>query len=149
MDPWSLSAFASGATAHLLLYRHGEWDVKSLGIFQSYGLLLIALSVLERMTVLETLLDTAMPTNWAFRALGYHILGLYSSMLFYRAFWHRLSSFPGPFLARLSNFYVTGLSAKKFQLYEEVEKLHQKHGDYVRLGTFTPRSTCMRYPRCL
>jgi hypothetical protein len=149
MDPWSLSAFASGATAHLLLYRHGEWDVKSLGIFQSYGLLLIALSVLERMTVLETLLDTAMPTNWAFRALGYHILGLYSSMLFYRAFWHRLSSFPGPFLARLSNFYVTGLSAKKFQLYEEVEKLHQKHGDYVRLGRFTPRSTCIRYPRSL
>lgn len=136
MDTWSLSAFASGATAHLLLYRHGEWDVKSLRLVQSYGLLFTILCVLERMAVPDRVLEVAMPTNWAFKALGSHLLGLYLSMLFYRAFWHRLSSFPGPFLAKLSNFYVTGLSARKFQLYDEVEKLHQKYGDYIRLGMY-------------
>ncbi|CAI7641908.1 unnamed protein product [Penicillium pancosmium] len=134
MDTWSLSAFVSGATTHLLLYRHREWDVKSLGLVQSYGSILLISYMLERMAVLDHLLEIAMPTNWAFKALGYHILGLYLSMLFYRAFWHRLSGFPGPYLAKLSNFYVTGLSARKFQLYDEVEKLHQKYGDYVRLG---------------
>ncbi|KAJ0418348.1 cytochrome P450 [Aspergillus carlsbadensis] len=55
-------------------------------------------------------------------------------MLCYRAFWHRLSSFPGPFVARLSNLYVTALSAKNLHLYEEVQRLHQQYGDYVRLG---------------
>ncbi|KAL5337622.1 cytochrome P450 [Aspergillus crustosus] len=51
-------------------------------------------------------------------------------MLFYRAFWHRLSSFPGPFWARLTNLYVTALSAKRLRLYEEIQKLHQQYGDY-------------------
>ncbi|KAE8405503.1 cytochrome P450 [Aspergillus pseudonomiae] len=55
-------------------------------------------------------------------------------MLFYRAFWHRLGGYPGPFLARLSNFYVTSLSAKSLHLYEEVRELHRQYGDYVRLG---------------
>lgn len=31
--------------------------------------------------------------------------GLYASMLLYRAFFHRLRHFPGPFAARLSKFY--------------------------------------------
>ncbi|KAJ5758202.1 Cytochrome P450 [Penicillium nucicola] len=55
-------------------------------------------------------------------------------MLVYRAFLHRLSRFPGPFLARLSNFYVTALSGKKLQLCDEIQKLHQQYGDYVRIG---------------
>lgn len=134
MDAWSLGAFASGVTAHILLYRHGEWDVKSLSLVQTYGLLLVLLYVLERRAVLDHFLDIVTPTNWAFKTLGCHILGIYLSMLCYRAFWHRLSRFPGPYLAKLSNFYVTALSAKKSQLYSEVEILHQKYGDYVRLG---------------
>ncbi|KAL4805917.1 cytochrome P450 monooxygenase [Aspergillus unguis] len=134
MDAWLLSAFASGITAHILLYRHGEWDVKSLLLVQSYGLLLVLFYALERMTVLERFLDIETPTYWAFKTLGCHVLGIYLSMLCYRAFWHRLSRFPGPYLARLSNFYVTALTAKKFQLYNEVEDLHRKYGDYVRLG---------------
>lgn len=45
--------------------------------------------------------------------------------------------FPGPVLAKLSNFYVTSLSAKSFQLYKEVEKLHKRYGDYVRIGMYS------------
>ncbi|KAJ5308716.1 Cytochrome P450 [Penicillium antarcticum] len=55
-------------------------------------------------------------------------------MLVYRAFLHRLSRFPGPFFARLSNFYVTVLSGKKLQLCDEIQKLHHQYGDYVRVG---------------
>lgn len=33
------------------------------------------------------------------------LVGLYGSMLLYRAFFHRLGRFPGPFAARLSNIY--------------------------------------------
>jgi len=55
------------------------------------------------------------------------------SMLIYRVFFHRLNRFPGPFLARLSNFSATGLSSKDLHLYEEVQKLHKKYGDVVQL----------------
>ncbi|RMZ81318.1 hypothetical protein DV737_g2605, partial [Chaetothyriales sp. CBS 132003] len=40
----------------------------------------------------------------------------------------------GPFLARLSNVYITSLSVKKFHLFEEVQSLHAKYGDIVRVG---------------
>ncbi|KAL3442746.1 cytochrome P450 monooxygenase [Aspergillus insuetus] len=133
MDALATFAATSGACAHLLLYRRGEWDVQSPRIFVSYASLTLAAFYLERTAVLDGL-GVAIQRPWAFKAVGCHILGIYLSMLCYRAFWHRLSSFPGPFLARLSNFYVTALSAKKLHLHEEVERLHQQYGDYVRLG---------------
>ncbi|KND90425.1 Tryprostatin B 6-hydroxylase [Tolypocladium ophioglossoides CBS 100239] len=60
--------------------------------------------------------------------------GIFSSVLVYRAAFHRLNRFPGPFLARLSNLYVTLLSVKKFHLYEEIQALHHEYGDIVRVG---------------
>ncbi|KAL4867807.1 hypothetical protein BDV12DRAFT_209525 [Aspergillus spectabilis] len=132
-NPLWLLAAATGAASHLLIYRLGEWDVKSPGLVKAFILLLIIALYLERSGTLDHV-GLSTPSNWAVTAIGCHILGIYSSMLIYRAFWHRLSRFPGPFLARLSNFYVTALSARKFHLYEEVEKLHQQYGDYVRLA---------------
>ena len=69
--------------------------------------------------------------------VGCHILGIYISYFFTGGFFHRLSRFPGPVLAKLSNFYVTSLSAKSFQLFKEVEKLHKRYGDYVRIGMYS------------
>jgi hypothetical protein len=63
-------------------------------------------------------------------------------VLVYRGLFHRLNRFPGPFFARFSNFYVTSLSAKKLHLYEEVQRLHEQHGDYVRLGRSFPCEVC-------
>lgn len=77
------------------------------------------------------------PPHWAVKVVGCHILGIYISILLYRGLFHRLLRFPGPILAKLSNFYVTSLSAKSFQLYKEVEKLHKRYGDYVRIGMYS------------
>ena len=74
------------------------------------------------------------PPHWTAKVVGCHILGIYISILLYRGFLHRLSNFPGPFFAKFLSFYVTSLSARKFQLYREVEKLHEEYGDYVRIG---------------
>ncbi|KAK1753804.1 Tryprostatin B 6-hydroxylase [Echria macrotheca] len=120
-------AVSSGILAHLVVFRRGEWDVSSPFIFVFYLSLLSAAVVLCR-----TYLDV--PVTEAFQAGGYHALGLYGSMLLYRGFFHRLSEYPGPFLARLSNFYITARSMKKLHLFEEVQKLHAQYGDYVRLG---------------
>ncbi|KAF7846282.1 hypothetical protein BT93_L4670 [Corymbia citriodora subsp. variegata] len=62
------------------------------------------------------------------------LAGLTTSILVYRAAFHRLNRFPGPFAARLSNMYPTMLSARKLQLYEEVDSLHKTYGDFVRVG---------------
>ncbi|KAF2202848.1 cytochrome P450 [Delitschia confertaspora ATCC 74209] len=67
-------------------------------------------------------------------AAGVYYGSLLFSMLVYRAFFHRLRKFPGPFMAGLSKFYGMSLAAKNYQYYRETEKLHAKYGDYVRTG---------------
>ncbi|KAE8332165.1 cytochrome P450 [Aspergillus sergii] len=133
MDTLWILAFSSGVATHLLLYRSSEWDIKAPSIVKIYTLLGATLVYLERAGLLDGFLISTRP-KWGISVILYHIAGVYASMLFYRAFWHRLCGFPGPFLARLSNFYVTSLSAKSLHLYEEVQKLHQQYGDYVRLA---------------
>jgi hypothetical protein len=120
---------ASGICIHLFLFRIGEWDLKAPLIVMVYALAFVLAISLDRFNTL--------PGISPIKLLGCHVLGIYSSIIFYRAFWHRLSGFPGPFWAKLSNLYVTALSAKKLHLYEEVQKMHQQYGDYVRLGMST------------
>ncbi|OGM40935.1 putative cytochrome P450 oxidoreductase [Aspergillus bombycis] len=123
----------SGVSVHHLLYRHGEWDLKGVDMAIFYIVLTLGLVALQYSSILPAT-EVLQRPNWALDIVKYHILGVYTSMLLYRAAFHRLNRFPGPFLARLSNFYVTSLAAKKLRLFEETEKLHKKHGDYVRIG---------------
>lgn len=62
-------------------------------------------------------------------------IGLGSSIVLYRAFFHRLHHFPGPFLAKLTRFYAMSKVATKLQANVDIQKLHEKYGDFVRVGT--------------
>ena len=128
-----LLAGLSGVSAHQLLYRHGEWDLKGVNMIIGYITLTLVLIAIQYSSILPPVEILHQP-NWALGIVIYHIMGVYTSISLYRAVFHRLNRFPGPFLARLSNFYVTSLAAKKLHLFEETEKLHKKHGDYVRIG---------------
>jgi hypothetical protein len=124
----NLLAAASGVFAHLAVFRRGEWDVASPSIFVFYFSVSAAAALLSH----EGLVSAP---GLAVAQIGAcHIGALYTSMLLYRGFFHRLSKYPGPFFARLTNFYITALSMKKLHLFEEVQKLHAQYGDYVRLG---------------
>jgi hypothetical protein len=57
-----------------------------------------------------------------------------TSIIIYRAFFHRLRHYPGPFMARITNFYNVAITTPKVRYFIEVEKIHKKYGDYVRLG---------------
>lgn len=130
-------AALSGISVHVFLYRHGEWDVTAPLLVTSCIVVSVALLAVERSGALD-LQGLSVGPGWASSFILYHVLGVYASMLLYRAALHRLNRFPGPFMARLSNLYVTVLSAKKFQLYDEVQKLHSQYGDYVRIGESCP-----------
>ncbi|KAI1200960.1 putative cytochrome P450 oxidoreductase [Nemania serpens] len=123
----ALAAVISGVSAHVFVFRIGEWDVASPSIFVFYFVAFLT-------GVLLSNVQFQIPVAEVTKFAGYHILGLYLSMIIYRAFLHRLSRYPGPFLARLSNFYITARSVKRWHLFEEVQSLHREYGDYVRLG---------------
>lgn len=74
------------------------------------------------------------PFVFSLGLVGSMVLGLFASITVYRASFHRLNRFPGPFAARLSNLYITRLSAKNLQLYREIQRLHHTYGDVVRVG---------------
>lgn len=121
-----------GVLAHVLVFRVGEWDVASPSIFVFHVLVIAATGLASH----SQLTQFHVPATQIVACAGSYIAGLYMSMMLYRAFFHRLSKFPGPFLARLSNFYITARSVKKLHLFEEVQELHSQYGDYVRLGKF-------------
>ncbi|KAL2173995.1 cytochrome P450 monooxygenase-like protein [Thermothelomyces heterothallicus CBS 202.75] len=127
----NLLAVASGVFAHLAVFRRGEWDVAAPSVFALYFTVFAAAMCFAYIGVLGLRFVSCS----AVAQIGaLHVAGLYASMLVYRAFFHRLSKYPGPFLARLTNFYITARSMKKLHLFEEVQKLHEEYGDYVRLG---------------
>lgn len=127
-------AFATGVVLHLAVFRIGEWDMATTSLINTFALVpLVATALLSRVfpDVYPSLLQTA---TAAATLEGFLILGVYTSMMIYRGWFHRLRKFPGPFLARFSNLYITALSAKNLHLYDEVQLLHQKYGDFVRVG---------------
>lgn len=126
------ACFAAGIFLHLTLFRRGEWDAYSFTVLQAAAAILLVAGLFVHEAFPETtpLGSAQHVTTWAVAAVA----GLFSSILVYRAFFHRLGHFPGPFPARLSTLYMTYFSATRGQIYRDVQALHGKYGDYVRVG---------------
>ncbi|KAM3532651.1 hypothetical protein NHJ13051_000114 [Beauveria bassiana] len=152
-----LLAFLAGQALHALIFCRGEWDAYASDIVVGAILLNLGSTV-----VLHT--TSAVDSWWvSFRNSATlelaMVAGLLTSMLVYRALFHALCRYPGPFMARLSNFYLLFLS-KRLQLYRELQQLHERYGDIVRLGPSTlsvtkleavqaiygPKSKCRKGP---
>lgn len=131
--PYYLS-FVSGVLLHLLVFRIGEWDLYTPHLLAAPALLFGAGTYGLSKYVLGETVPSLHSAGIVWLLLAACIAGLFTSILVYRAAFHRLNRFPGPFLARLSNVYVTSLSVRKFHLFEEVQELHAKYGDIVRIG---------------
>jgi hypothetical protein len=60
---------------------------------------------------------------------------LWSSIVIYRVYFHRLGSFPGPFGAKVSKLWHVWKLAPKSDNYLLLDEMHRKYGDFVRTGT--------------
>lgn len=130
------AAFTFGVALHLFVFRIGEWDIAATRLLAPFALLHIAATA-ALVRFLPSEYVSVLSAAATVLGLGLSmVMGLTVSMLVYRGFFHRLGIFPGPFLARFSNLYVTSLSAKNLHLYEEVQRLHKQYGDFVRIGMF-------------
>lgn len=128
------ACFGAGVFLHLVVFRKGEWDDYSFAVLKAAATVQALLTWLAHQYLLPppaSAWDALRHASlWAASALA----GLYASILLYRAFFHRLARFPGPFAARLSTLPMTWRSFRRGQLYEDVRALHARHGDYVRVG---------------
>jgi len=140
-------ALGTGILLYTTIYRYGEWDMFVPKLVAIYGILGLGLVVWNQISnvhrqSLFTLVVDDIKTVMILETL--HFLGIAVSMAVYRVFFHRLGKFPGPFWARVSNFYITGLSAKSLHLHLEVQALHNQYGDLIRVGKWSNQTFCDR-----
>ncbi|KAI3320354.1 cytochrome P450 monooxygenase-like protein [Xylariaceae sp. AK1471] len=126
----ALSAIA-GVLSHVGYFMHGEH------MLTAPLLVVVAISGPPIIVVLVSNLaglsisHAARPTSVGYLA---YMTALFTSILIYRAFFHPLHHFPGPKLARLSQFYHFFCVRAKVDNYKHLDRLHDQYGEYVRAG---------------
>ena len=138
--PGLLSA-VTGVAIHHLLFRNGEWDTSAPAVFGSYAAAIAGFNVLKWTGSVAEFINLN-----AIYVFVCHIVGLFSSIIIYRLYFHRLRKFPGPSLAGVTSWYANILSAQKLHNFEVLDNLHSRYGDYVRVG---PRELSIKDPRAL
>lgn len=135
---WEATAWVSlllGVVTHLSI-RPFEIDSRAWPLLFSYLGVLATLAVSFVTTAGFKPLDSLLRT---FIVAGAFNVGLGGSILLYRAFFHRLHRFPGPFPAKLSRFYAMTKAAKNLQANIDIQNLHARYGDFVRVGKISRR----------
>jgi len=129
-----------GPISHILLWMRLDLDIVShqLLVLANLAVLLPPVALYFRgATFINAVLIT-----WT--ADICYTISLLTSIFIYRAFFHPLRSYPGPFWARISVFWkVKHFQASNFQAYKVIDDLHHAHGDIVRLG---PRQLSINEP---
>ena len=123
-----------GVVVHQAFFKRVEVDTHPLLIFTAFaGAPFVLKAVLGRCFDQYA----GITTLTSISVVACSILSLWTSMLVYRAFFHPLRHFPGPFGARLSKFWALSQTAKSgMRWYQVDEVLHQRYGDYVRTGNY-------------
>ena len=119
-----------GVLSHLTYFIRGEHHKQAILFFK--------LAVLLPATFCVLLVHF---TSWTLRQ-GVWLTGsitltyfgaLWSSMIVYRSFFHRLHHFPGPRLAKVSKLFQF-FSNLRLDSYRRLERWHQRYGNIVRIG---------------
>ncbi|CVL12932.1 related to pisatin demethylase cytochrome P450 [Fusarium proliferatum] len=125
------AAIILGVLVHIFVLRKGEWDLWTVKFIKAWATYEVTVSLFLTQLYSFSVWQAVSVTNKWFASFA---AGLTISILSYRAFFHRLNRFPGPFIARLSTVYATYLAVDEEHMYLEVQKLHEKYGDIVRIG---------------
>ncbi|KAH7015832.1 cytochrome P450 67 [Ilyonectria destructans] len=128
------TAFLAGVFLHVFVFRLGEWDAAAKDIIACFSALYVTLAVGSVAYLPVESHDSWTALKFISTVFLTLLAGLSTSILAYRALFHPLRRFPGPFLARLSSAYPTSLALKRFHFFEEAQKLHAIYGDYLRIG---------------
>ena len=132
-EPFYLAVLSGGLgiISHLTYFIHGEHHNSA----PTLALLLVTVPIL--LFIGQLLYVDEGPGLAAWRTaivVTCYLCALWTSMIIYRVFFHRLHQFPGPFMAKVSKLYHAYLSAKKSQNHLVVDRLHQEYGPFVRTG---------------
>ncbi|KAI0864888.1 cytochrome P450 [Xylaria cubensis] len=124
------AALAAGIVSHLTFFR---------GEHHMYGprYVLIAILTLVTHLIAQTYffqVNNQVAALQTFYLAGSYFGGLYSSLVIFRLFFHPLRRFPGPLGFKISSAWFATYLVKR-DAFRQLLKLHQKHGDFLRIGS--------------
>jgi hypothetical protein len=128
----ALVAGILGVILHLTVFIHGEWHLYVPEILLSHGVAFFAICSLLS-SVPSSIIGSDPLGTHVLPILGAYLFGLYSSIVIYRASFHRTRKFPGPKLAGLTKLWHVWQSrnSKNFLV---LQRLHERYGELVRTG---------------
>ncbi|RDA90333.1 hypothetical protein CP533_6005 [Ophiocordyceps camponoti-saundersi (nom. inval.)] len=137
------AVFLGGVAVYAVIFRRGEWHMQAPKLVGGGMALTAATACWLVWLVPSAPWQELKTTLWlVFVWLAGHCCCMFT----YRLALHPLRRFPGPFAARMTNFYMAALELKNRQAYQELRKLHDEYGDFVRIG---PSSLSIRDPRAI
>lgn len=125
-------SIAAGIASHVFYFNRGEHHMYGVRYIQAFLTLSIASVVYLHKSQDQALLHA---TATVAALSGTFLAGLYASLSVYRAFLSPLCKFPGPFGARLSNFWLSTHIGTSSQALFKLQDLHKKYGPIVRIGS--------------
>lgn len=125
------TVFMIGVATHMTFFNLGEHHMYGLRYLQLFLGVFFA-SVLALVEVAGVPLQHGV--QYAVNLAGSFLCGLFGSLVTYRLFLSPLSNFPGPFLAKITNLSFSA-RLSKYDAHDRMLALHQKHGDFVRIGS--------------
>lgn len=136
MDPqttWACCGIAAGVgvLSHLLYFIRGEHHKHTLQFVQIL-FVVVPCCILIFTRLLHVAFGQA--TLLAMGVGAFYLAGLWTSMIMYRAFFHRLNRFAGPWHLKLSKF-ASFITLRKLDNFRKSYNWHQTYGNFVRTGT--------------
>lgn len=130
LAPYIAAANLGGCSWYVYFHKHEHhlYGLMYLGIFVSWftGYFILGTRIFGQATSSMLISTLALSGSWLF--------GVYASMLFWRAFLNPLNRFPGPWAARMGNFWFT-FQLGKADAYYKLKAMHDRYGRIVRIGS--------------
>ena len=123
-------ASIAGLASHLLYFIHGEHHMNAPRYLLAYIALFFTIQSYEVRFHGRPYIQA---TQWAATVFTAYSFTLFGSMVVYRTCFHRLRSFPGPRLARVSKLWHV-YQARHSQNHLLMNRLHEEYGPFVRTG---------------
>ncbi|KAK6957361.1 hypothetical protein Daesc_000145 [Daldinia eschscholtzii] len=124
-----LGAAALGVFSHFAIFIRGEWHMQAPTLFTLYSSLAFVIFFVEQQ------LGADIKTSFQIASLivSSYATALFTSIVIYRKYFHRLRHFPGPWLAGATKFWHVWQcrTGKNFLVIEELRK---KYGPVIRTG---------------
>ena len=123
-------AAALGVLSHLCLFIRGEWHMQAPTLLTFYSILSLFIFLAEIRYGASNALSSLYET---FLLVSSYSAALFTSMVIYRKYFHRLRHFPGPWLAGATKFWHV-YQCRDGRNHLLLERLRHQYGPIIRTG---------------